>query len=97
MHRHIIREGYNKLWDYFGLSYSTWLTLPRVMMHEMPDDWQMKMAELMEQWDETWNTNDYPSPYVIARKDNRFTKFPRWLLNYRHPNKDEINKIKVVK
>ena len=28
--------GRNKLWQYFGLSYATWLTLPRVLLHAMP-------------------------------------------------------------
>ena len=79
------------LWLWFGISYSSWLTLPRAMMHEMPKEWQEKMAELLFEWDETWNTEDTPSPYVIARKDNKFTKWPSWVLNYRHPDVDKIN------
>jgi hypothetical protein len=32
--------GREKLWDWFGLSYASWLTLPRVLMHEIPNEWR---------------------------------------------------------
>lgn len=67
-------------------------------MHEMPDDWQQRMAELLEEWEKTWSSDrvsDLPEPFVSARSsDNRFTKWPEWILNYRHPNKKWINKIR---
>lgn len=90
-------KGYDDLWQYFGLSYSTWLTLPRVMMHEMPDIWQERMAALLHEWDNTWNTDHMPDPYVTARKNNKFTKWPSFLLNYRRPDNDAINKLRVPK
>lgn len=83
------------LWLWFGLSLASWLTLPRAMMHEMPEEWQEKMAELLFEWDETWDTHDTPSPMVTARKGNKFTKWPSWVLNYRHPDLKEINKHRV--
>lgn len=49
------KKGYDALWNWFGLSRSSWLTLPRVLMHEMPDDWQRKMAKLLEEYDEYWD------------------------------------------
>jgi hypothetical protein len=79
------------LWLWFGLSYSSWLTLPRAMMHEMPQEWQEKMAELLFQWDETWDTGDTPTPYVVARQGNKFAKWPEWVMNYRHPDKQTID------
>ena len=84
-------KGYDKLWDWFGLSYSGWLTLPRVLMHEMPDEWQERMADLLLEWNERWDTNDMPTPYVLARQGNKFTKWPSWVTNYRRPDKEEIN------
>lgn len=92
-------SGEQKLWGWFGLSYATWLTLPRVLMHEMPDEWQSKMADLLEEWDETWNGADMPTPNVTARDDRtrRFVKWPAWLLNYRHPMKNEIDKVRNKK
>lgn len=61
-----MRDGFERLWAWFGLSRASWLTLPRCMMHEMPDDWQAKMAALLEQWDETWNSDHMPEPYMSA-------------------------------
>lgn len=84
-------SGEERLWSWFGLSYASWLTLPRVMMHDMPDEWQNKMAELLEEWEETWDSSDMPEPKVSARsKDGRFTSWPFWLLNYRHPNRQAL-------
>jgi len=91
-----VKNGYDRLWFWFGLSRSSWLTLPRVMMHEMPDEWQLKMTELLEEWDETWDSSSMPSPHVAAKEGNKFTRWPRWLLNYRRPDKGEIAKLKLV-
>ena len=55
-------------------------------MHQMPDDWQKRMAELLEEWDDTWDTHDMPTPIVNALEGNRFTSWPRYVLNYRHPD-----------
>lgn len=84
------RPGYEKLWGWFGLSYASFLTLPRVFMHEMSDEWQSKMADLLEEFDETFDLTDLPSPSVSAKGGNRFTSWPGWLLNYRYPVCEEI-------
>lgn len=86
--------GRNRLWDWFGLSRASWLTLPRSMMHEMPDDWQMKMAELLEQWDNTWDSSELPSPHVSAKENGKFTRFPEFIKNYRHPDRAKILSLK---
>lgn len=86
-----IRSGYNRLWDWFGLSRASFLVLPRSFMHEMPDEWQSKMADLLEEYDSKVKDVDcIDSVYVQAKKDNKFTKIPDWILNYRRPNVDKI-------
>lgn len=87
--------GYDQLWLWFGLSYAAWLTLPRVLMHEMPDDWQAKMAALLEQWDAAWNLGAFPSPEVTAKADGKYRKWPVWILNYRHPDRTEIERLRA--
>ena len=89
-----VQGGYDRLWDWFSLSYASFLTLPRSMMHEMPEEWQWKMAALLEEWDNTWDSQALPEPSVTAKKDDKFTKWPDWLLNYRRPNREEINKLR---
>lgn len=88
-------SGYDDLWLWFGASHSAWLTLPRSLMHSMPDDWQKQMAGLLDQWDAAWNTAHLPAPYVSARDGAKFTRWPEWLLNYRHPAKDEIDAVRA--
>lgn len=39
------------LHSYFGLSYASWLCLPRVSLQEMPLDWQAKFADLLREAD----------------------------------------------
>jgi len=89
------KEGENKLWMWFSLSYSSWLTLPRSLMHEMPDEWQGKMADLMQEWDEHWDFSDIDlDPTVRLKTNGKFVSTPEWLSNYRHPLKKQINLIK---
>ena len=88
-----LKVGRDALWTWFGLSYANWLTLPRVMVHEMPDKWQAQMAQLLDEWDEYWDTDDLTLRFVVRAKSattGRFAKMPRWLMDYRHPNKGEL-------
>lgn len=90
------RSGHSALWGWFGLSYASFLTLPRVLMHEMPDEWQAKMAALLREYDETF-PGVYQldlSPSVAFKRNNRFTHVPRWLTNYRHPNRVVVDSLR---
>lgn len=85
-------DGHDALWKWFGLSRASFLTMPRVMMHAMPDEWQAKMAVLLDEWDAEWDTSNTSDPglHVSAKVGNRFTAMPDWLLQYRHPDIAEI-------
>ena len=78
------RFGSDKLSCWFELSYASFLTMPRVAMEAMPDEWQGKMADLLnEVGDEFPNFPKFK--YMVQRKEgNKFAKFPEWLLNYKH-------------
>jgi len=79
-------RGRDRLWLWFGLSRSSFLTLPRVLMHEMPDEWQEQMACLLEQFDEEFPNTPAGATVVKPRKG----AWPSLLLNYRHPEHAEI-------
>lgn len=88
-------RGHDRLWGWFGLSYASWLTIPRVLMHAMPDDWQDRMAQLLCEFDETFPGKDaFPTPHVSAREGTRFTRWPEWLLRYRHPDTAAIDALR---
>jgi len=91
------RPGFDRLWEWFGLSYASWLTIPRVLMHEMPDEWQDKMTDLIEEYQRTFPNQPNLGTRVQITKDGKLTKTPSWLINYRHPEYDEIDRLRVRK
>lgn len=78
------------LW--FGLSRASWLTLPRSMMVQMPDDWQERMAALLEEFDEEFSVGlPDVSISVSFKVDNKFVKIPNYINNYRHVNPGDFD------
>lgn len=82
----------------FNLTYANWFTWPRVLMESMPYEWQQKFVELWKEFDETFPEwfGDLHF-YVNAKKENKYTKLPEHLCNYRHPDRKSINDLKVQK
>lgn len=80
-------SGYDDLWGWFGLSRSAFLTLPRVLMHEMPDKWQADMALLLLEFDRTFPSSPASATVVKPGRGS----WPNWVLNYRHPEAEEID------
>lgn len=67
--------------SYFGLSYASWLVLPRLSLQEMPFTWQAKMVALLEEAEAL----GMPVPdglYVMRRMNRRFVPNNHWN-NYR--------------
>ena len=94
-HRNPRGDGYERLWRWFGLSYAGWLTLPRCLMHEMPDEWQDKMGALLEEYDEAFPNQPNVKPMISFRDGSgKFTKGPDWLHQYRYPRLDLINEMR---
>ncbi|WP_417500757.1 hypothetical protein [Marinobacter sp.] len=79
-------QGKERLWGWFSLSYASFLVLPRAGMHQMPDEWQKRMAELLEEWDEAAKNQPDLEFIVQGRKNGRLAKVPEWVRNYRRPN-----------
>lgn len=90
------RSGYERLWGWFGLSRASFCVMPRVLMHEMPDEWQDKMAALLEEYQATFKTYELPACRVMAQstRGSRFASWPEWLLNYRRPLVDAIETLR---
>lgn len=88
------RRGYDALWSWFSLSRASFLTMPRALMHEMPDDWQNKMAKLLNEYDDTFPNQPDIGTMVSGVRNGRFVEIPYHLKNYRHPNRVEINKMR---
>ncbi len=84
-------SGYDKLWGWFSLSYACWLTMPRVLMHGMPDKWQGQMAKLLEEFNEEFPDWCHDQQlFVTAKRYGKFVPLPEWCSreNYRHHVKE---------
>lgn len=68
---------------FFGLSYASWLALPRVALQEMPTDWQAKFFALIEEAQSKHGMR-WPENTVIMRtgERGRFVDNKHWN-NYR--------------
>lgn len=85
-------DGHSKLACWFGLSYASFLTLPRVLMNDMPDEWQKKMANLLNEMDDTFPNVPISGYRVQATEGGKLTRFPKWVIRYRYPDKAELKK-----
>ena len=86
-------QGKQRLSCWFGLGHGSFLTLPRVLMEAMPEEWQDRMAELLEQYDEAWDwtqVKDIGSRVQITDGEGHLIKTPAWLINYRRPDFEMI-------
>lgn len=84
-------SDYESLWS--KTSYTGWLTLPRVLMLQMPSEWQDKMAALLEEYDSTWNI---PEQYwcdteVSLKRGGKYISTYDWIENYKYPDVQMFN------
>ncbi|MEM9043529.1 MAG: hypothetical protein AAGC81_02455 [Pseudomonadota bacterium] len=84
--------GHQRLWGWFGLSRASFLTLPRAMMHDMPDEWQAKMADLLKEWDEQWPNFPDVELSATCREGGRLRSMPKDWLSYRHVSPGTFDK-----
>lgn len=71
------------IWDWFGLSYSSHMVLPRAVLCDLPEKLQIKFMEILDYIEETYKTEDMPSEYMVrAKNGNKFITDP--FTSYRH-------------
>jgi hypothetical protein len=91
----IHNPGYDRIHSWFSLSYAAFAVLPRVLMNAMPDRWQHRMADCLEELDAAFPNAPSINYYLTAKgKRGRFEKIPEWLCKYRYPDQSEIEKAK---
>lgn len=89
-------EGYEKLHGWFGLSYASWLTMPRVLMQEMPDEWQGRMAALLWEYGDAYPNQPDMGTRVQTVVNGRLVKPPEWLIKYRHPDYSKVEEMRAA-
>jgi len=88
----------NKAWGesplhiWFELSYAQFLTLPRLVIENMPYKWQIKMVKLLIELDDTFDWRPKNGCYWVKLKDakGRYCHAP--LNDYRHGTVEHIRK-----
>lgn len=92
----VSRPGEEDLWRWFGgFGRPSFLVLPRVLMHAMPDHWQSRMAKLLQEYDEAFT--NWPEGWgtrVQLTQEGKLIKVPHWLLDYRHPDRTAIDRLR---
>lgn len=84
--------GHEALWEWFGLSRACWLTLPRTLMHSMPDDWQGRMAALLAEYDAAFpHQPDLCTRVAVTDHGGQRIPFPTWIVEYRHPHRETVD------
>jgi len=65
--------------DYFSLSYANYLVLPRTVLQSMPNEWQEKFVELLEEIPEMFGVDWEPKGgyrVLALNEDKHFIKDP---------------------
>ena len=82
--------------DMFGLTYAKWMVVPRVILEHMPKEWQREFVRLMNQLNNTFDWQpDEMEFYVQARVNGKYGKLPDHLCEYRHPDHQSIESLKI--
>ena len=75
---------------WFELSYAGYLVLPRVLMQEMPAEWQHAMVNLLDEATQAFP--HAPSTYTVLLRDPVLGRFVGdGLRNYRYPKQSAID------
>lgn len=87
-------DGAARLSYWFGLSRASWAVVSRAMAQEMPDAWQGRFADLLEELADRF-PNAPDLEYSVRARDpetGRMAKLPPAMCNYRHPDRDTLRK-----
>ncbi len=97
--RHFLTDrttGKERLSRLFGLSYASFLVLPRSLMQEMPDGWQDRCVDLVKEFDSEYPNQPDGEIFISWKEGGKFAKLPESLGNYRRPDRKAIEKMRVL-
>lgn len=85
-----VATGKHLLDEHFGMSRANFICIPRVILNNMPDNWQVRMADLLQEC-----ANEYPNQpndFIVRGKGRggRMGKLSEAVTNYRHPDFDVL-------
>lgn len=71
-------DGVSDVHTFFGLTYASYLVVPRVLLQSMPEEWQAEFVKLVSLCDEAFHHIDRPVSYRVQPVDEkgRFMREP---------------------
>ena len=60
---------------YFGLTYANYLVLPRTLLQSMPEEWQDRFVECLNEAEEAFSHIDQAESYMVLPRDPRTGRF----------------------
>lgn len=74
------------MWTWFGLSYASYLVLPRTLLCGLPTDLQEELIDVLDKISNVYDYSKINDNYSVQLRgsNGKFIKDP--LANYRHPS-----------
>ncbi len=81
---------------WFGMSRASFAILPRVVMADMPEEWQNKFAALVSELDGAYPNQDLNvnMRVQLVHDSGKYMKMDDFYTNYRYPDRSVLEKMK---
>jgi len=77
----------------FGLTYASWLVLPRTLLRDMPTEWQTQFVKLLDEYHDVVRDKAPEYNYDINiqfKKNGKFCSIPEYFSNYKYPKHEDL-------
>lgn len=103
--------GFARLWKLLSDQHAEFVIIPRVLAHEMPDEWQQRMVAIIEEYNAEFPNmpqmrliieqlvEEEPEPNRFGGLLPKFSKvsLPTWMKDFNFPNKAAIGIVRRKK
>ena len=66
---HRVHESREPIHDFFGLTYASYLVLPRTMLQSAPVEWQQRFVKQLQELDELFGHHAIDGSYSVQFRD----------------------------
>lgn len=79
--------------EWFELSYAQFLTVPRIILENMPYEWQVAMKKLLDEMDSTFDWHPKEGRYWVRLRDGEGRFSAPDLCEYRHGSVEHLRTV----